>query len=227
MPLNEAYAAGDELPAADINDIAAVINATCPIGKVIDFFGVESQVPNGSLLCNADTVGNAFSSATARANADMEQIFTHLWTVHDTDGTLVIQDSSGTPTAKGASAAADWAANRRITLPDLRGRVLAGKDDMGGTPAGIVTDAEADKAGGEFGDETHTLTEAELATHDHTITTDFYSNGGGAGSSFHLEGPSTGATQVPSMDTAGSDSPHNNMQPTTFVNKIIWTGSTW
>ena len=51
-----------------------------------------------------------------------------------------------------------------FNLPDLRGRVIAGKDDMGGTSADRLTNQsgglDGDTLGATGGAETHTLTEA-------------------------------------------------------------------
>jgi microcystin-dependent protein len=62
-------------------------------------------------------------------------------------------------------------------IPDLRGRVTAGYDKMGGVsanrltaPAGTTGGVQGDTLGAVGGLETHTLTEAQLAKHDHTIT---------------------------------------------------------
>lgn len=58
-------------------------------------------------------------------------------------------------------------------LPDYRGRVLAGKDDMGGTSAnrltGLSGGVNGDNLGATGGLETHTLTTAQLATHSHSV----------------------------------------------------------
>jgi microcystin-dependent protein len=58
-----------------------------------------------------------------------------------------------------------------FNVPDLRGRVIAGQDDMGGSSAnrltGVSGSVNGDTLGGVGGAETHTLTEAELAAHDH------------------------------------------------------------
>lgn len=48
-----------------------------------------------------------------------------------------------------------------FNIPDMRGRVPVGKDNMGGTPANRITDAQADTIGGSAG------TEA-MAYHNHT-----------------------------------------------------------
>lgn len=223
MPIKENYATGEELPAANMNLVAKILNSVCPIGKIVDFFGLESQVPNGMLLCNGDTVGNASSNATARANADMEQLFLHLWEVGNADGTLVINDSGGSPTTYGASAAADFAANKAIELPDFRGRTAAGIDDMGGSAAGIATNAEADKAGGVQGAETHTLVIGEMPAHSHNLTRPEVDSPTGSGRKAMEAASGTGTA----TDSKGGGGAHNNMQPTLFLNKIIWTGADW
>lgn len=81
---------------------------------------------SGFVRLNGRTIGSATSGATERANADTEALFSLLWT---NDASLTV--SGG----RGASANADWLANKTITLPDLRGRVIAGLDDMGSTNA--------------------------------------------------------------------------------------------
>lgn len=85
---------------------------------------------SGFVRCNGRTIGNASSGATERANADTSALFSFLWT---NDSNLSV--SGG----RGASASADYAANKTITLPDCRGRALAGLDDMGNSAAGRLT----------------------------------------------------------------------------------------
>lgn len=80
---------------------------------------------DGFVRANGRTIGSASSGATERANTDCEDLFSHLWT-EDT-GLAVLTVSGG----RGASAAADWAANKTITLPDFRSRALAGLGGMG------------------------------------------------------------------------------------------------
>lgn len=134
-----------------------------------------------------------------------------------------------------------------FNLPDLRGRVLAGKDDMGGTSANRLTNQtgglDGDTLGAVGGSETHTLTEAQLASHTHTGTTDndgehthtydkiANSRGGEGGNAgyanYEFTSTATGGTGVHSHPfttaAAGSGSAHNNVQPTAVVNFIIKT----
>jgi microcystin-dependent protein len=52
-----------------------------------------------------------------------------------------------------------------FALPDLRGRVPTGLDNMGGTDAGRLS--ATNTLGGTGGAETHTLTSAEIPAHSH------------------------------------------------------------
>lgn len=133
-----------------------------------------------------------------------------------------------------------------FNLPDARGRVIAGQDDMGGTSAnrltGLSGGVDGDTLGASGGVETHTLTTAQLAAHTHTGTTssdgshshnitytNFQSGSGSFGTPNWAGAPnankSTDAagthTHTFTSDSTGSGSAHNNVQPTLILNKII------
>lgn len=143
-----------------------------PTGTVLDYSG--SSAPTGYVLASGATIGNASSGATERANADTEDLFTLYWTDYS-DTLLPIYDSGGGASTRGASAAADFAANKRLSIPDLRGRTVAGLDNMGGSAASRLTSTaltpDGDTLGAAGGAQTHTLTAAELAAHSHTSGT--------------------------------------------------------
>ena len=84
----------------------------------------------GFVRANGRTIGSATSGASERANTDCQTLFEFLWTE---DVNLVVS------TGRGASANADWVANKTIALPDYRGRVPAALDDMGNSAAGRLT----------------------------------------------------------------------------------------
>jgi microcystin-dependent protein len=132
-----------------------------------------------------------------------------------------------------------------FNLPDLRGRVPAALDNMGGTDAGRLS--LANTLGTTAGTQTHTLTTAEMPVHTHTqdshnheIT---YNNstvsgglsGGNSSGSFvnwYLGNSAFSAdpgnrikiaSATATNQNAGSGGAHNNMQPTILMNYIIKT----
>jgi microcystin-dependent protein len=134
-----------------------------------------------------------------------------------------------------------------FNVPDLRGRTIAGVDNMNGTAANRITSGGSGitgtTLGASGGAETHTLTTAQLASHNHgvtdpghTHTRPLFSNGtwgnnasganatgtnsaSGSGTS----GANTSATTGISTQNNGSGSAHQNTQPTLMLNYIIKT----
>jgi microcystin-dependent protein len=109
-----------------------------------------------------------------------------------------------------------------FNLPDLRGRVVAGEDDMGGTSANRLTNqsggVDGDVLGAAGGSETHTLTTAQLAAHTHQII----GTNSTSGASRTTIG-SSGTGDSTNTESAGSGTAHNNVQPTFILNYIIKT----
>lgn len=127
-----------------------------------------------------------------------------------------------------------------FNLPDLRGRIAAGKDDMGGSAASRLTSAtittDATTLGRVGGTETHTLTLSQAPAHKHGLAG--YTGGGAAQMlgvpSGGVMGASTGSgtpgspyyatgSSVDFLDTQGGGTAHNNVQPTIILNQIIKT----
>ncbi len=113
-----------------------------------------------------------------------------------------------------------------FNLPDLRGRVSAGKDNMGGTAANRLTGVSGGVVGTTLGasggGETHTLTSSELASHSHTQR----GSNTGSGTGTNYSSTANAGNQInTSMSTAanGGGGAHNNVQPTIILNKIIKT----
>lgn len=107
-----------------------------------------------------------------------------------------------------------------FNLPDLRGRSVAGKDDMGGVSANRLTGqsggVNGDILGGTGGAETHTLTIAEMPAHTHTLTAALVTDNTESGAGDREPSNSTITT-----DPTGGDGAHNNVQPTIILNYII------
>lgn len=133
-----------------------------------------------------------------------------------------------------------------FNVPDLRGRVTAGVDNMGGVAAGRIGSVVTDSGtivgatlGSVGGSSTHALTTSEIPSHTHTGTTS--SNGAhthtfgdnAAGGSF-INGAATGNTNAAystassgahthtfTSDATGGGAAHSMLQPTMMVNKIL------
>jgi microcystin-dependent protein len=169
--------------------------------------------PLGWLMLNGDTVGSATSGAT-RASATHQNIFLALWaSFTNTDAPV----SGG----RGASAAADWAANKTITLPDMRGRSIIGT----GAGSGLTARTHGEKLGAE----THTLTESQIPLHGHPF---MHATGGPHTSGGLLTGNTSPNNHVAFTGTptttdgqqiggTGGDTAHNNMQPSMALNWLI------
>lgn len=122
---------------------------------------------------NGRTIGNAASSATERANDDCEALFALLWNADAASPNNLLAVSTG----KGASAAADWAANKTLALPDARARPLLGLDDMGNTAAGRLAATTfaagtATKLFSSGGTDSVTLQTTEIPAHTHGASMD-------------------------------------------------------
>lgn len=122
-------------------------------------------------------------------------------------------------------------------IPDLRGRVIAGMDDMGAVSAnrltGLTNGIDGDILGGTGGEEAHTPTLAETFQHSHS-----HSHGPSGGNSFRTNQAAGGitfataagnnanvtATTTTDATTAGSSTAFNIVQPTIILNYLIFTG---
>lgn len=201
-------------------------------GSILDYIGTTA--PTGWVFADGKTIGDASSSGTERANADTSTLFALLWA-------SCADAQAAVSTGRGANAAADFAAHKTIALPDLRGRITAGLDNLGGSAASKLTNVatganfDATVNGNAGGSQSHTLTTPELAAHSHTITdpghahnqvsqTGSFPNGTG-GSSCAAAATATIATGANvtgiTVNSAGSGTAHAIVQPTYVLSKII------
>lgn len=181
----------------------------------------QSGARSGWVRDNGRTIGAAVSGASERANSDCQALFTFLWQTY-ADTVCPV------PGGRGASAAADWSANKQITLPDKRFRSPFGLDDMGNSAAGRAsgvpfTQGDAVTVGSLGGEATHTLSVPELPAHSHGITDPGHTHNIGiapdAGVGGALPRPTPGAftggymqsaTTGITINNAGGGGAHNN-----------------
>lgn len=105
-------------------------------------------------------------------------------------------------------------------LPDIRGRVIAGKDNMGGTAASRLTSPVAGSTlGASGGSQSHTLSATEMPAHTHGINATVSYDGFAPRALTITNGFPTPTNTA----SAGSGAAHNNVQPTFISNYIIKT----
>lgn len=177
-----------------------------------------SGTETGWVRLNGRTIGSASSGSTERANADTENLFLWLWNnITDTYAPV----SGG----RGATAAADWSANKRITLPSMQGRAPFGLDDMGATAAGVLTVGTPTTTASTLGAEKTTFVEANLPAHTHSTGTLAVS------SHTHAAGTLAGATASHTHSfsaTTSSDGAHTHtmtIRNTTNAQPVTGSGN--
>jgi microcystin-dependent protein len=140
MPVEHCVASIDYDEAnAHIND--PLLHQSAPTGLVAPFAGASTAVPAEWILCD----GRAVSRTTYA-------------TLH-----ALLKDAAGVnsyPFGAGDGV-------NTFNVPDLRGRMALGLDNMGGTSANRVTATQADVVGGAAGVETVALSINEMPTHTH------------------------------------------------------------
>lgn len=119
-----------------------------PVGSIMPFAGASTEAPMGWLLC-AGLTGTAVTSSA----------YPDLFNVLTAGGTVYPHGGSGSTTY----------------TPDLRGRTIAGLDNMGGTDAARLN--WSNTLGTAGGEQTHLIAANELAKHNH------YSSGNTGGQS--------------------------------------------
>ena len=121
-----------------------------------------------------------------------------------------------------------------FNLPDLRGRVVAGQDDMGSTSANRLTNQSGglngDTLGATGGSETHTLAITEIPDHHHFTGSNSrvqvgLDNGtayaGYSPTQYQATNTFSQGVRTTSDATTTTGGSHNNVQPTIILNYII------
>ena len=207
--------------------------AAIPTGLLAPYFGATA--PTGWVLCDGSTIGD-MSSGADQMSATYQTLFEFLW---NNFGNSTIAVVGG----RGISAAADWAAHKEITLPDMRGRTPVGVEtsetSSGRIDLALITGgASAVCATG--GSDMVALTTSLIPEHHHTLMVDgagsnisgnrsstnaIYSDGD-SGNANNYRACLTSTYITPTIGKSGpagtgSDPEHNNMQPFMLVNYIL------
>ena len=193
------------------------------------------NLPTGYIWANGQTIGNASSNATGRANADTAALFTIYWGY--SPAVLPMFTSLGAAAARGVSAASDYAANNAMAIPNLMGCTVAGLDGMGGAPntnnltlAG--SNISGTTPGATGGAQNVSLTSGQNGAHAHGpggLSTTFRTIGGPPGQwvfQYSAGTPDGYENDNATTGTSGSGSPHLNVQPTIVLPIIIALGTT-
>jgi microcystin-dependent protein len=167
------------------------LSLAVPAGVIFEFAG--ATLPDAYLWANGATVSRTTYAALFSA----------------IDTTFGVGDGSTT-----------------FRLPDRQECFAMGRSGMGGaSDPGRVSSAStggtnATTLGGRGGEETNTLTEAQMPPHSHDI--DANQIGDGGSSRYTFEALGAGPITFPSRDTGDGD-PHNTMPPWLALNFIIKT----
>jgi len=173
---------------------------------------LKSVADAGWLMMNDQTIGDTSSGATF-ADASAKALYVIVYNA--------VSDTYAPVTGgRGASAAADWAAQKKMALTKVLGRALA----VAGAGSGLTSRA----LGLTVGEETHVLTIPELPTvtpagtiSGGTVPAGTTGSGGGAIFNLNASGTATVSAQTFTGTPFGSGTAHNNMQPSSFINMMI------
>lgn len=127
-----------------------------------------------------------------------------------------------------------------FNVPDVRGRTLAGKDNMGGSSASRLTTGgsgvDGSTLGAAGGAQNIVLTVGQLAKHGHPwLSTNSLTGAGANGALTYTNSASavvypafTGSptsTLGQHIGGSGNDEAHNNVQPTIVLNMLMYAGA--
>ncbi len=95
-------------------------------------FRLSGELLSGWVVLNGQTIGGALSGATGLASNTAQNLFVYLWANCPNPHCPV------TPGGRGATALADFQANKQLQLMDMRDSVPAGRDCMGNACLGGI-----------------------------------------------------------------------------------------
>ena len=172
---------------------------------------VGSAAPTGWLILNGDTLGSAASTATQKSD-DYQTLYELLWN-------SMADAEAPVDGGRGLTATADFTANKKLTMPDARGRVIAGKEVSQSLLTVAISGLDSStlgKTGGDQRAQDHTHTVGGTSTSVNDVDQD------NSNSPEHfMRIPTNAVTGNPNGSKHGGDSA--NVQPTIVLNWIIKT----
>lgn len=223
---------------------------------------VTAEDPDGSQIWAEDPVGPASGGAQQsiagivgeiRAYAGLASAIPGGWAL--CHGQAVSRTSFAVAFAAMGTSWGEGDGSTTFNLPDMRGRLLAGIDNMGGVAANRITSGVAGIAGNTLGavggdqaaqEHTHTINDPEhthtVADHHHVMTGSMINGTGGttsgshfiaAGSGIPIEDGALTADATLTIASAATGvtadtafaGAAQNVQPTAMVNMIIYLGA--
>jgi hypothetical protein len=159
-----------EVPNPNPVDVTTIVDPANTVVTGMIHAELLNTTKAGYVRLNGRTIGNAASTATERQHADTSALFAYLW--NNLNNTIA--PVSG---GRGGTAVADFAANKTIVLPDMRGGGFSGLDDMGNVAAAAYagltfTAGSALIAGSLTGINGVTLAVENMPAHFHSGTSD-------------------------------------------------------
>lgn len=136
-----------------------LINPAPAVGDIT--FGVSATPSVGKLTLNADTIGSATSGAT-HAGSVFASLYSHLWNNCSNPSANVVCPVTG---GLGLNAAADFAANKKLTIPTGANYSVMGVGStitQAGATAGALTAVSTGSVTGTSTSGAHALTTTEL-----------------------------------------------------------------
>lgn len=184
-----------------------VLNPSVPSNIFIQM-GFQATAPSGFLSMNGNTIAKT-SGATFNGN-QYSDLYAYLWN-NCSDAVAPVS------TGRGASAAADFAANKNITLPDRRdyspfGVSGAGSITAAGVTAGATTVSAAGSVSGSITIDAVTLSVSNMPAHQH----DTMVNNSGApyGNGAVVSGGNVGAPSTEPASLTSSKGSGTSFTPT-------------
>jgi hypothetical protein len=165
-----------------------LLNVGPTTGMRMGFTGKTSSVPSGWVMSRGNTIGDASSNATERANADTQALFT-LWYNDGNDTTHPIKTSGGAATTRAAqgTAAAAFGVHCQLTMPNYTDRFAMGMGGVSTTP------------GQTGGASSVTLAVANLPPHQHnspgSVSGFNFNVGGGGLPNYDATGPTSNGSE--------------------------------